>query len=196
MSQHALAAKTKAHVVDAMFQLNTIGPLALTQAVLPGMVDRGKGHIVVISSMAGIMPAPGQAIYAATKHAFMGYFHTVRTELSATSIGVTICCPGPIRFEEDVLMRFAYHEEGIVKKEVAQTKGLPVHKAVKLIALAIEHRMRECWMAKQPILLMAYIMQYIPTIGSYIMDMIGPRRSAAVKKGDGYSIKAMLDKKG
>ena len=62
MFQHALAAK-KAYVVDAMFQLNTVGPLALTRAVLPRMVDRGKGHIVVISSMDGILPAPGQAIY-------------------------------------------------------------------------------------------------------------------------------------
>lgn len=82
ISQHSAAVETKASVVEAMFRVNTMGCIALTQALLPGMLKRGKGQFVVIASMAAKIPSPGQAIYAATKYALLGYFLSLRTELA------------------------------------------------------------------------------------------------------------------
>lgn len=80
-SQHSLAEQTSAEVVAQMFALNTLGPINLTRAALPHMLTRRRGRIVVVSSMAGLVPSPGQAIYSACKHALNGYFATLLTEV-------------------------------------------------------------------------------------------------------------------
>lgn len=50
-SQHALASETTAEVTDQLFALNALGPIKLTRAVVPLMLSRGKGRIVVVASM-------------------------------------------------------------------------------------------------------------------------------------------------
>ncbi len=61
------------------------------------MLSRGSGHITVLSSVAGKLGGvPCSSSYAATKHALQGYFDTLRVELSARGIGVTMACPGPV----------------------------------------------------------------------------------------------------
>ena len=67
--------------MQRMLELNTLGPLRLTRQVLEGMLTKGSGHIVVVSSMAAVVPAPGQATYAATKCALTGYYLTLLSEL-------------------------------------------------------------------------------------------------------------------
>ena len=177
--------ETKPHIVNDLFQLNAVGPIALTQALLPGMLKQGKGHFVVICSAAGKVPSPGQALYSATKMATLGYFYSLRTELAATPIDVTICCPGPFNFGTQTSTRNIYHGDGIVTEKIARSVGLNAKRVVRLIALAAELKLTECWMAKQPVLLVMYIVQYFPVLGSIILDKIGPRRAAAVSKGDG-----------
>lgn len=80
-SQHSLAEETSGDVVSDMFAINTLAPIALTRAALPAMLARGRGRIVVISSMAGRIPSPGQAIYSACKAAVNFYFSTLLTEI-------------------------------------------------------------------------------------------------------------------
>lgn len=63
-SQHSLAEETSAEVVEQLFQLNTLGPMHLTRAVLPHMLRRTKGRIVAVTSMSAKLPSPGQAAYA------------------------------------------------------------------------------------------------------------------------------------
>ena len=65
-----------------MFQLNVLGPIALTRAALPFLLSRGHCRIVVVSSMAAVVPAPGQALYSGTKLALHGYFSTLQSELN------------------------------------------------------------------------------------------------------------------
>lgn len=84
ISQHSPAAETDAEIVKDIFALNTMGPIMLTQALIPELLKRGKGHFVVISSMAAKIPSPGQAIYCATKYAILGYFETLKAELADT----------------------------------------------------------------------------------------------------------------
>ena len=64
-----------------MFALNTLAPINLTRAALPAMLARRCGRIVLVSSMAGRIPAPGQAIYSACKAGVNGYFSTLLTEI-------------------------------------------------------------------------------------------------------------------
>ncbi len=81
-SQHAAVEEISTKVADEMFQLNVLGPIALTRAALPFLLSRRKGRLVVVSSMAAAVPAPGQAVYSGTKLALHGYFATLQSELN------------------------------------------------------------------------------------------------------------------
>ena len=81
-SQHAAVEEVSSEVAEQMFRLNVLGPIALTRAALPFLLSRGHCRIVVVSSMAAAVPAPGQALYSGTKLALHGYFSTLQSELN------------------------------------------------------------------------------------------------------------------
>ncbi|MGB2940680.1 MAG: SDR family NAD(P)-dependent oxidoreductase [Candidatus Dormiibacterota bacterium] len=80
-----------------MFDLNVMGTLALTQAVLPEMMARGSGHIVNIASVAGLAPTPFGSVYAATKHAVVGFTESLRWEMEGTGVSASVVCPYFVR---------------------------------------------------------------------------------------------------
>ena len=77
-----------------LLELNFFAPVLLTQALTPRMVQRGRGHVAVVSSVMGKFATPNRSGYAASKHALHGYFDALRAELSGTGVGVTMACPG------------------------------------------------------------------------------------------------------
>ena len=77
-----------------VMQTNYFGPVALTKALLPSMLDRRSGTIVVISSVTGKYGVPRMGSYAASKHALHGFFDSLRSELRDHDIQVTIAVPG------------------------------------------------------------------------------------------------------
>jgi short-subunit dehydrogenase len=79
-----------------MTDINFLGTLHTVRAALPGMVERGRGHVVVVSSGAALRTFPGAAIYGATKAAQRGYAEALWHELDGTGVGVTIVYPGEI----------------------------------------------------------------------------------------------------
>lgn len=81
--------------IRAMFDTNVFGLFALTRAVLPIMRRQRRGHILNISSVAGLMGFPGSGYYAATKHAIEGWSDSLKTELKPLGIQVTCVEPGP-----------------------------------------------------------------------------------------------------
>ena len=97
VSQRALAADTLPEVERAMMEVNYFGTVALTKAVLPSMLARGAGQVVVISSVMGYIGTPGRSTYAASKHALHGYFDSLRAEVWKTGLKVTLVCPGYVR---------------------------------------------------------------------------------------------------
>ncbi|KAF3341536.1 dehydrogenase/reductase SDR family member 7 isoform X1 [Carex littledalei] len=158
------------------FRVNTLGTITLTRLLAPHMLDRGKGHFVVISSAAGKTPAPGQAIYSASKHALNGYFHTLRSEFCQRGIGVTVICPGPIQAENSI---------------GGSEKRLSSERCCELTIVAATHGLKEAWISYQPVLLVMYLVQYMPTVGYWLMDKVGANRvDAAGKKGntDGWDL--------
>ncbi|XP_054891280.1 dehydrogenase/reductase SDR family member 7B [Poeciliopsis prolifica] len=80
-----------------VMETNYFGPISLTQALLPAMVQRRSGHIVVISSVQGKISIPHRSAYAASKHATQAYFDCLRAEMGHLGIPVTVISPGYIR---------------------------------------------------------------------------------------------------
>lgn len=97
ISQRALIKDTALEVDQKIMDVNYFGALAVTKAVLPFMWHQGAGQIVVISSVMGKIGVPRRSAYAASKHALHGYFDTLRAEVAADNIKVTVICPGYVR---------------------------------------------------------------------------------------------------
>jgi len=83
--------------IRAQFDANAFGLFALTRAVLPGMRARRKGHVINITSVAGLAGFPGSGYYAASKHAVEGFSDSLLAEAGPLGIKVTCVEPGPFR---------------------------------------------------------------------------------------------------
>lgn len=79
------------------FDVNVFAPMALTRAVLPGMIARQRGTVVNISSVSGVMPTPFAGAYCASKAALNAASDALRMELRPLGIDVVIVQPGGIR---------------------------------------------------------------------------------------------------
>jgi NADP-dependent 3-hydroxy acid dehydrogenase YdfG len=77
-----------------MIEVNLLGPMYLTRAVLPGMKNQGGGHIVNISSTAGRFTSPNAAVYAATKFGIRAFSEALRKEVYRDNIRITVVEPG------------------------------------------------------------------------------------------------------
>jgi hypothetical protein len=80
-------------------EVNLSGVARGMRLVLPSMLERGRGDVVNIASAAGLIPAPGAAVYTASKHAVVGLSDAVRTELRGTGVRVTAVLPTVVRTE-------------------------------------------------------------------------------------------------
>lgn len=78
---------------QALFDVNVFGVMRMTKAVLPAMRLQGKGRIVNISSLLGLIPSPYNAIYSASKHAIEGYSESLDHELRTLGIRVALVEP-------------------------------------------------------------------------------------------------------
>ncbi|MCU0264983.1 MAG: SDR family oxidoreductase [Actinomycetia bacterium] len=81
--------------IERVMAVNALAPFWCTRAVLPGMVERGRGHVVTIASMAATMGVPKLVDYAASKHAAYGFAESLRVELAgvAPEVRTTVVLP-------------------------------------------------------------------------------------------------------
>jgi short-subunit dehydrogenase len=84
---------------DREVQLNITALMRLTHAALGPMVQRGKGSVLNVSSVAGVQPVPGDATYAATKAFVLNFTEALHEELRGTGVHMTVVCPGFTRTE-------------------------------------------------------------------------------------------------
>jgi len=81
--------------IELTFKVNALALFWTTKAFLPGMIDRGSGHVVTVASAAGLIGSPRETDYAASKFAAVGFNEALRLELKrgAPGIRTTVVCP-------------------------------------------------------------------------------------------------------
>jgi short-subunit dehydrogenase len=80
-----------------LLRVNLAAPVRLTRALLPPMVERGRGWIVNVASIAGHVGVRDEAVYSATKAALIAFSEALRREVAAAGVGVTVLTPGVVR---------------------------------------------------------------------------------------------------
>lgn len=87
---------TKREDWNTIFDVNVFGLVNCVHSMLPHLMRQGSGHIVIVSSVAGISPLPYQTVYVASKHAVYGFARCLRYELEDKNIKVSVICPGAV----------------------------------------------------------------------------------------------------
>lgn len=80
--------------IDRALDVNLRAPVQLARALLPGMLERGRGHLVFVSSLSGKAASPRSGLYSATKFGLRGFAAGVREDVEPLGIGVTVVFPG------------------------------------------------------------------------------------------------------
>jgi dehydrogenase/reductase SDR family member 7 len=180
--------ETEMQVAHEIMSLNAAGAMDVGRAFLPILLQQGSGRLVPIASMAARVPSPGQAEYAAAKHALIGYFASVAAEVAGRGVGVTIACPGPIAGAD---VRSVFGAQGRMDKvedDSSQKKKVPLRRCCELICRAAAYGVQEAWIARNPVLVMGYLTRYLPDVSEAILKKIGPKRARALREGkSGYS---------
>jgi short-subunit dehydrogenase len=91
--QYAYIEETPDEQIENIFRVNVFSLWYGTSAALRHMHQRGSGHIINMSSMAGKLGYPANAVYVAAKHAVVGFTRALRAELAGTGIAATVVCP-------------------------------------------------------------------------------------------------------
>ncbi|MCB9227597.1 MAG: SDR family NAD(P)-dependent oxidoreductase [Chitinophagales bacterium] len=97
ISQRSLAQNSSFEVYEKIFNVNQIGTIKLSQALLPHFIDKKLGHYINVTSIAGVAGLPYRTAYCASKYAVEGYFAALRVELSNKNIDITMIRPGAVK---------------------------------------------------------------------------------------------------
>jgi dehydrogenase/reductase SDR family protein 7B len=151
ISQRALASETDWLVDKRIMDINYLGTVILTKAVLPSMKTHRLGHIVAISSLVGKFGTPLRSSYAASKHALHGFFDSMRAELVNDNINITIICPGFIhtRISYNALTKDGSPQNTL---DQAQANGMSPERFAQKALRAIEKKKREAYIGGKEVL--------------------------------------------
>lgn len=168
ISQRAPIKDTALEVDRKIMDINYFGALAVTKAALPFMWQQGAGHIVVISSVMGKIGVPQRSAYAASKHALHGYFDTLRAEVAADHIKVTVICPGYVRTNVTIN---ALKGDGSANQVMAEAtrKGLDPAVFANKALQAIARQQREVFIGGKEIYA-ATLKRLFPNLFYYLIE--------------------------
>ena len=186
VSQRSLAVETAFAVYEKMIAVDLMGPIALTQALLPRMVQAGGGRIVAIASVAGMAGVPLRSAYCAAKHGLIGYHDAVRAENEHLGVKVHVIAPGSVRTD---VSRNALTADGSKRgvSDKAIDNGMPPEDVADQILQAVESGKRELILAKGTEYEITQLRRKDP-------DALFERMSAMVREGYAKKLAAGKDK--
>ena len=147
ISQRSPIIETSIEVDRKLMEIDYLGTVALSKAILPYFVEQQSGHYVVVSSLMGKFSSPLRSAYCGAKHALHGFFDSLRLEHSRDHIKVTMICPG---FVNTNVARNALTADGSKQgyQDDMTQKGLDVDVFVKKMINAIRKEKFEAYIGK------------------------------------------------
>jgi short-subunit dehydrogenase len=152
---HTMTIDENLHIL----QLNLVAPLALSHAVLDGMLRRGRGHIVNISAMAGRVSFPYTEAYAAAKDGIIGFTRVLRSDYHERGVSASVLILGPIRG--------AGQGQRLLDESGLKASGLmaPAESVAQAVVKAVKRDRIELVVLPGPGRLLRALMDYFPALG-------------------------------
>ena len=150
ISQRSLIADTSLDVYRKLMEVDFFAPVAQTQAVLPSMIARGAGYVVVTSSVAARYSTPLRSGYCAAKAALHGFFDSLRAENAKDGIAVSLIVAGPIQTDISVNAVTATLDRTYGIMDEMQATGIPVDAAARTIVAGMHVAEPEIVVAEGP----------------------------------------------
>src|SRR6185312_2318769 len=157
-----------------VMELNFFSVIALVKNVLPGMLEKKSGRIVVISSVMGKIGMPGSSMYSASKHALQGFFDSLRAEVYKDNVGVTVICPGYIKTNVSIN---AVTAQGSAhgKMDKGQEKGMLPEKCAEGIVYALAKGKDEFFIGGKELLAITFS-RLFPSLFLRVIKRVAPTR--------------------
>lgn len=168
ISQRSLVKETSLAVDERLMNINYLGTVGLTKAILPHFIANQSGHFVVTTSIVGKIGTPLRSTYAATKHALHGFFDSLRAEHYQDHIAVTLVCPG---FVTTNVSRNALTGDGSPQATMdkATANGIDPDRFAKLMVNAMYKKKEEVYIAGAKEKLGVYVKRFFPKLLSIMI---------------------------
>jgi short-subunit dehydrogenase len=155
--------------IERIIAINLAAPMRIARAVLPGMLQRGRGHIVNMASLAGIGPPPFAATYAATKAGVIGFTKAIRAEYRSRGVSASVIAPGFVR-DEGMFARMAADTGTTVPMLAGSCTTLEVARAV---VESIDRDTALTIVNGGPIRILQAMDALFPTMADHVMPGLG-----------------------
>ena len=157
--------------LDRAIDVNLRAPIVLARALSDGMVQRRRGHIVMIGSLSGMIATPGGSLYCATKFGLRGFAHGLRQDLLGTGVGVSVVQPGFVR-------GVGMFARAKVRLPAGMRTITPADVA-KAVVRAIERDRTEVLVAPPELKLGALVGGAAPGLSAFLQQRMGASKVAA-----------------
>jgi dehydrogenase/reductase SDR family member 7B len=171
ISQRSLVVDTSMEVYRRILELDFFATVALTKALLPDMVRRKSGHVVVVSSVVGYISSPLRSGYAAAKHALHGFYDAARAEHWRDGVKFTLACPGYVKTE---VSANALTGDGgrYAKVDPSIARGVEPQACARKIWNAVEKDRDEVLVGREA--LVVYLKRFFPALFSFAVNRANP----------------------
>ena len=160
VSQRSLIIETDFEVDKKLIEVDYLGTVALTKALLPHFIKNKKGHFVTVTSLMGKFGSPYRSGYCGAKHALHGFFDVLRMEHQKDNINVTLVCP---RFIQTNVAKNALTADGSKQNidDTATQNGMPTSVFAKKFVESVESEKFEVYIGGKEIM-GVYLKRFFP----------------------------------
>jgi short-subunit dehydrogenase len=154
--------------IDVQLGLHLRSPMLLSAALVPRMRERGRGHIMIISSMSGKIPQPAKAPYAAAKAGSIAFTHALRRELAGTGVTASVVAPGVVTGAGQ-----AHRAMEGSSADPTKVGGVTVEQCVEAILDALTHRRAEITVTGKPTGALSALQAAWPSAADWVLKRTG-----------------------
>jgi dehydrogenase/reductase SDR family protein 7B len=172
VTQRSLVMETPIETDRRIMEINYFSGVILTKCVLPGMLERGYGHIIAMSSITGKFGFPLRSAYAASKHAMAGFYESVNAEYYHQRVKTTVIFPGRIRTNIS-LGAIGPGGKPYNKMDPGQENGTPVDRCARDIIKGVRKDQREVFPGGIEVLLIL-VKRFLPRLAFKLARKVPP----------------------
>jgi len=173
ISQRSLIVKTDMSVYERLIQVDYLGTIAITKAVLPHFIKQQSGQYATVTSLMGVFSSQYRSGYCGAKHALHGFFNGLRLEHDVDGIDVTMICPGFINTNVSVNALSA-DGSALNQMDKATAEGLSAKECARQIVEAIKRKKWEVYIGGKETLV-AYLKRISPKLVHKVLKRMAVR---------------------